>query len=65
MKQSRVTWTVLDYASQPPKFKCLRCGETREAHIPASITGFVKQGEAFMEDHKNCQPITLKQAGKA
>jgi hypothetical protein len=48
-------WVVLKYDVKPNVFECVRCGATREAHMPASIDGFMKQGEAFAEDHRFCK----------
>lgn len=48
-------WIILKYDVQPPEFTCLNCGEKRIAHLPASITDFVKQGEAFAYSHKFCK----------
>jgi hypothetical protein len=55
IKMKIPNWVVLKYDVKPNVFECVRCGATREAHMPASIDGFMKQGEAFAEDHRFCK----------
>lgn len=50
-----VKWIILNYEKQPPEFICQHCGEGRIAHIPAVMSDFIKQGEAFSASHRFCQ----------
>jgi hypothetical protein len=55
MSKKIPNWVLLKYDIQPPVFMCERCGAKREAHLPAAIDDFVKQGKAFAESHKYCK----------
>ncbi|HEX9970642.1 MAG TPA: hypothetical protein VGD14_01090 [bacterium] len=57
-------WIKIKYFCKPPLFVCDRCGDTRELHLPDSIDGAVKQGEAFTETHKYCRENTVKKNEK-
>jgi hypothetical protein len=53
---------ILDYSKQPSEYVCEKCGARRQVHLPATVDDFVKQGEAFAESHKYCNPNKLHQA---
>ena len=46
---------ILDYHKQPPEYVCKNCGDRRQLHLPAEISDFIKQGEAFAESHRYCK----------
>jgi len=46
---------ILDYSKSPNEFVCTICGERRPAYLPAAISDFAKQVEAFAESHKYCK----------
>lgn len=47
---------VLDYAHQPPLFRCLECGDTHEAPLPMAITQLVQLSDQFVARHRACRP---------
>jgi hypothetical protein len=49
---------VLDYASQPPVFRCLACGATQVVPLPLPITEVVQLSEQFQADHRRCRPTS-------
>jgi len=55
-------WIKIKYFCKPPLFVCDRCGATRELHLPDSIDGAIKQGEAFTASHKYCREKNEKKA---
>lgn len=48
-------WIIIDTSVNPAVFRCTRCGAKRPMHLPAAITDWIKQGEAFTESHKFCK----------
>ena len=45
---------VFDYSKQPPTFRCLICGATREAQLPMAVTELVKLSDTFTRGHRSC-----------
>ena len=54
-KPKILDWIILEDNVQPPTMKCLRCGATRELHIPATITDVLKQAAGFADTHRFCE----------
>lgn len=52
------THCVLDYASQPPVFRCLACGAAEPLLLPMAITEVVELSEQFETAHRRCRPIS-------
>ncbi len=48
-------WIKLKHDVQPNVFRCDRCGEERELHLPAAVEDVLSQGKAFTESHKYCK----------
>ena len=48
-------WIIFKFDIKPNVFMCDRCGATREAHLPAAVSDFTRQAEAFSESHKYCK----------
>ena len=43
---------VLDYAHQPPVFRCLGCADIHEVQLPMAINELVSLSDQFMARHK-------------
>ena len=36
--------------------RCKHCGAMEQMRVPAPLTDWIKQGEAFIGRHKDCKP---------
>lgn len=47
-------WVVLDALHQC--YRCERCGATEALKMPAPVDAFVLRGQAFVAEHRYCEP---------
>lgn len=46
---------ILDYAQQPPRFRCLRCSDEHWIMLPMPVTQLVRLSDEFDALHSNCR----------
>ena len=55
MRDHGAPWVVLDYATQPPELRCLRCGGHQVLTLPAAVDQVVAVADGFTSAHRNCK----------
>ena len=48
-------WIVLNYAVQPSRLECRRCGASYTPSLPCAISMFVAVINEFTKTHKRCK----------
>jgi hypothetical protein len=51
---------VLDYAHQPPVFRCLGCADIHEVQLPMPVIELVKLSDQFVARHRACRPRAVR-----
>ncbi|MEB3165378.1 MAG: hypothetical protein VKO65_01775 [Cyanobacteriota bacterium] len=46
---------ILDYAQQPPRFRCLHCGDEHWVMLPLPISELVSRADEFVARHSRCR----------
>ena len=46
---------ILDYAKQPPRLRCLRCGDEHWVILPMPVSELVGLSDEFAARHRRCR----------
>lgn len=46
---------ILDYAQQPPRLRCLRCGDEHWVMLPMPVTELTHLSDEFIARHSRCR----------